>query len=243
VRSNRIHAFFRDGITIANVQIILALVNIIANRRWISSIARVALASGRVLDKRTESIYTADWTRLKAAQPVAEEVIFALAFVASDRIGTVRVAVAKMCSNFALVNVQTQACLVRSGKSVETGTVSSVAECFSGASARVAAVCINAISAWMASVIVIAFVDIQTITGSGSNQFEKRFSVDSISNRTSTSIRSFCVHANFNWKSIVTNIQEAVRTFIDINAFLSGGISLVSWIAETLSLEKCASRC
>ena len=147
-----------------------------------------------------------------------------------------------MCSDFALVNVKTRACLVNSGKSVETGTVSTVAKRFSGAGARVAAVCIDAISARVASVIVIAFVDIQTVAGSDSYQSEKRFSVDSISNWASTSIRSFCVNADFHWKSIVANIQQAVLAFIDVNAFLSDGISLVSWITETLCLEKCARR-
>ena len=224
------------------MQIILALVNIVANRRWIASIARVALASRCVLDKRTESVYTADWTRLKATQPIAEEVIFALAFVAAESVCAIRIYVAKMCSDFALVNVQTIACLVYSGKSVETWTVSPVAKSLSTACACVAAVCIDAISARVASVIVIAFVDIQTVARSDSYQSEKRFSVDSISNWASTSIRTFCVDANLHWKSIVANIQQAVRTFIDIKTFLSEGISRVSWIAETLSFEKCSSR-
>jgi len=92
-------------------------------------------------------------------------------------------------------------------------------------------------------VIVIAFVYIQTISSGCSYQAEKRFSIYSVSNWASTSVRAFGVHAKFLWHNIIANIKKTVGTFININTFFRYIISLESWITETLSLKKCSSRC
>ena len=160
VRSNGIYTTLGDVITVAEMNFCFALIHVIANRCWIAGIARVALACWCVLNKGTEGIDAADRTCFKAAEPVSEVALFAFAFIASVRVCTVSVNIAKMRSNFALVYVQTRAGLVCRGKSVETGAVPAVAESLPSAGARVTAISIEAIRSRMASVIVIAFVDV-----------------------------------------------------------------------------------
>ena len=206
MRSNGIYTTLGDVITVAEMNFCFALIHVIANRRWIAGISRMAFASGCVLDKGTESIDAADWTCFEAAEPIAEVALFAFAFIASVRVCTVRVNIAKMRSNFALVYIQTWAALVCRGKSVETGAVSSVSEGLPSASARVTTIRIEAIRARMASVIVIAFVDVQAIAWCNSYQAEERFSIDGITNRTSTSIRAIGIQANFLRNCVIANI-------------------------------------
>ena len=51
MRTNGIYTALGDVITVAEMNFCFALIHVIANRCWIAGIARVAFASGRVLDK------------------------------------------------------------------------------------------------------------------------------------------------------------------------------------------------